>query len=368
MFGLPSSLDLDFDFRAFLRWWGSELAFLVPGKIRLFLWPQRPSLLIRPVSGQLSVSLYENDQVRELGLFPIDESGGQARDSLFAEYPYLRDTDQVLMLTPDVSLLRRCKLPYAAGENLHQVVGFELDRLTPFKPEQVYYSAIILERMKETKQLRVECVLVLRETLDPLLDAMLRCGWRPYRVDVDEGRALARRHELLPESFHIPGKRGPLLSAIAAGCVLMAILGVVLWLPLSMGVDMERWLQAEIKTAGKVVAEINVLKAEAERVIYESNFIIRNVREEPGLLDVLEELARLFPDDTSLNGLQYTARKLIIQGQSPNATGLIEKLEASPYFEEVKFASPVTKDTNGAERFQIAANVVNAQVNQNTAH
>jgi general secretion pathway protein L len=371
MFGLPSSLSLEsqFDFGAvkrFLRWWGSELAFLVPGKIRRFLWPHRPSLLIRPISGSLSVSVYEKDRVRDLGIFPIDESGEQARVALIEEHPNLRDADQVLLLTPEVSLLRCCKLPYAAAENLHQVAGFELDRLTPFKPEQVYYSARILERLKEIKQLRVEVALVLRETLDPLLDGMQRCGWKPYRADIDEGFALTRRHKLLPESFRIPGKRGAIWAGVAAGCMLAAIVAAVLWLPVAEGEDLASRLKVEIKAASKVVAEVEALKAETEQITFDDSFIFRKKREEPRMLDMLEELARILPDDTSLNGMQYQGRKLVIQGQSPGgATNLIGKLEESPFFQDVKFASPVTKDQNGMERFQISSDVVNGQINQN---
>ncbi|WNV03288.1 PilN domain-containing protein [Candidatus Methylospira mobilis] len=315
------------------------------------------------MSGQLLVFVYENDNLQELGLFPIDETGAQARDALFAKNPYLCDTDQVLMLTQDVSLLRRCKLPHAAIENLHQVVGFELDRLTPFKPEQVYYSARILERIKESKQLRVEVALVLRDTLDPLLQAMHRCGWKPFRADIDEGVALTRRHELLPESFRIPRKRGPWWVAAAAGGVLMAIAGIALWLPLTMGETMASRLQAEIKAGNKVVAEVEALKTGAEKIRINANFIRRKKREEPRMLDMLEELTRILPDDTWLNGLQYDEHKLLVQGQSPNSTELIEKLEVSPYFQDVKFASPITKDANRIERFQISAAVINGQAN-----
>jgi general secretion pathway protein L len=315
------------------------------------------------VSGQLLVSVYENDNLRELGLFPVDDSGAQARAALFAEYPYLRETDQVLMLTQDMSLLRRCKLPYAATENLHQVVGFELDRLTPFKSEQVYYSARILERVKESKQLRIEVALVPRDTLDPLLQAMLRCGWKPFRADIDEGFALTRRHELLPESFRTPRKRGPWWAAAAAGGVMMAIAGLALWLPLTMGETTAGRLKTEIKAVNKIVGEVEAIKSQAERITLNADFIRRKKREEPRMLDMLEELTRILPDDTWLNGLQYDEHKLFVQGQSPNATELIEKLEDSPYFQEVKFASPITKDANRMERFQISSAVINGQAN-----
>jgi general secretion pathway protein L len=363
MFGLNFRYDLDF--RAFLRWWGSQLAFMVPSALRDVLWPQRPSLLIRPMGDQLSISFLDADQVHDLGVYPSAAAGEPARIKLFSDHAAMQDADQVLLLTPDVSLLRRFKLPYAAAENLSQVVAFELDRLTPFKAEQVYYSARIIERLAEVRQLRVEVALVMRDTLDPLLDAMLISGWRPVRVDVDNEVAFTRRHDLLPERFRTPGKRGPVWAAAGAGCMSIFLLCALMWLPLSMGQAMEARLRSDIKSASKLAAEVEVLKQEVDRITHENGFMLRKKREEPAMLDVLEELARVMPDDTWLNGLQYQGTRLIMQGQSPAASGLIEKLETSAYFKSVSFASPVTKDvTNGQERFQISTEVVNGRFAQ----
>lgn len=359
MFNL--NLTLGFDPMAFLSWWGSNLIFLVPNRLRLLLWPERPSLIMRPVGDQLSISFFALGQERELGSYPLGAAGEPARTQLFAEHPSMQDADQVLLLTPEVSLLRRFKLPYAAAENLNQVVAFELDRLTPFKPDQVYYSARILERLNEIKQLRIELAVVMRDTLDPLLDTMTQSGWQPVRVDIDSDAAFAKRHDLLPGPFRVPGKRGPLGAAAGAGCVLIFVLFMLLWLPVSMGESLVAQLRAEIKSVTKLSTEVEALKQEAEQITHDNGFMLRKRREEPAMLDVLEELTRVIPDDTWLNGLQYQG-KLVMQGQSPAASALIEKLESSPYFKAVSFASPVTKDAaNGQERFQISTEVVNGR-------
>jgi cysteinyl-tRNA synthetase len=44
-------------------------------------------------------------------------------------------------------LVRRFRLPAATAENLFQVAGFELDRLTPFTAAQVYYHVRVIERL-----------------------------------------------------------------------------------------------------------------------------------------------------------------------------------------------------------------------------
>jgi general secretion pathway protein L len=84
------------------------------------------------------------------------------------------------------------------------------------------------------------------------------------------------------------------------------------------------------------------------------------------MVDMLNELTRVIPDQTSLYGLQYRDRKLVIQGRSPAASSLIELIEASPYFKNTSFVSPVIKDiASGQERFQIASEAVNGRSSEN---
>src|SRR4029450_1477973 len=49
-------------------------------------------------------------------------------------------TDVVLCLQPECVLRLRVALPLAAQENLEEVLGFEMERLTAFKAGEVYYS------------------------------------------------------------------------------------------------------------------------------------------------------------------------------------------------------------------------------------
>lgn len=73
---------------------------------------------------------------------------------------------------------------------------------------------------------------------------------------------------------------------------------------------------------------------------------------------MLNELSKLLKDDTWLTHFQYTDKHLQVQGQSPAASALIGILEASPYFANVAFVSPLTQDKNtGRERFQISMDV-----------
>lgn len=359
MFKLDSRVNLDI--ARFLRWWGGELAFLVPERLQKLLGRKRARMVLSKAADALDVAYVDDAGERHLGRFTLDEAGSAERERLFVETPALSDAEVLLRLLPEQSLQKIAKLPAAAEDNLQQVITFEMDRLTPFKADQVYFGVRVIEKLPETRQIRVELALTPKQTLDPLLDELAACGWRPDRVDVGPGYA-GSGHDLLPEKFRPRKNKLPqvlaAISAVAFGLLLLA----ALLLPVLMDRALVRELEKDVKTAGKTAKEVESLREGVQKLEHETGFLAERKRTEPAMLDMLNELTRVIPDQTSLYGLQYRDRKVVIQGHSPAASSLIELIEASPYFKNTSFVSPVIKDiTSGQERFQIASEVVNGR-------
>lgn len=356
---------IELDYARFFRWWGGELAALLPERLRALLWAQRARLELFRYPEYLEVRFVEGGEERSLGRFTLGEGAVRDREKLYGDTPELADAEVCLRLLPDQFLVRTVKLPAPAAENLMQVLAFEMDRLTPFKADQVYYSARIVERLADTRQIRVELALTPRSKLDPLLDELLSFGWRPDRVLVGRNEA---EHDLLPDKYRrvrssLP-QRITLVLAVLFASSLLATLALPVWL----NYNLQEALQQETRRISKVAKEVEALKSEAERLTHESGFLQRRKREEPPVVGMLNELSRVIPDQTWLNGLQYRDRKIIIQGQSPAASSLIERIEASPFFQNTSFVSPVTKDVaSGQERFQIATEVVREESSEHPA-
>lgn len=352
---------INFNFGDFLRWWGGELAYFVPKRLLKLLGGARDRLVISRMGDGLSVALHNDEGVHELGLLPLDENAQLKREQLLADNPELDNAELILRLNSDQSLARVFKLPGVAEENLQQVTSFEMDRLTPFNASQVYYDVKLLERLVATRQIRVELALAPRKTLDSIMDELLAVGWYPERVDLNVGYE-GLRHNLLPEKFRPPKSRLPKIATLASAALFVFLLFAILGLPILMNQSLLAELQAQVKSVAKVAKEVQELREDAEKLTNENGFLLQRKRQEPVMIDMLEELTKVIPDQTSLNGLQYRERKLIIQGQSPTASSLIERMEASPNFKNTSFVSPVTKDvSNGQERFQIASEVVNGR-------
>jgi len=112
-------------------------------------------------------------------------------------------------------------------------------------------------------------------------------------------------------------------------------------------------------------AEISSLRPEVERV--ESSLallgdiegrihILREAssgREEP--LQILRQLTERLPQGTWLTGLRLEDRKVEMDGLSPAASEIFPLLSRDGIFRKVEFASPITRQPDNIERFQIRA-------------
>lgn len=356
---------LKIDVAGFLQWWGGELAFLIPDRVRKLFGGARPVLILSRAESGVRAALWDRETEQDLGFFALDAEGARAREQLWQQKPDIQNAEVLLNLTPAESLVRRFRLPEATEENLEQVAGFELDRLTPFKTGQVYYHTRLVERLPESKQIAVELVLTPKSVLDPLLEELAACGWLPDRVEVAANPA-RRAHQLLPEQFRKPRERLPRMINLALGGLALMMLALIVAVPILGDYQRSTSLEQELRRVSKEAKEVETLRQDAEKLTREAHFVLDKKRSEPALVDVLNELTRVIPDNTWLYGLQYKDRRVVMQGQSPSASSLIAVIESSPYFKNTNFVSPVTKDvTSGLERFQIASEVINGRLADN---
>ncbi len=357
--------ELNLDIRPFFHWWGNQLLTLVPARVRDWLIQPREQLILSMQQGYVTLTLSGKQRLQQLGEFSLDETGTERRQELFEDNPSLNETEVVLRLSPHHVLRRVFALPAAAAENLDQVVAFEMDRLTPFTAEQVYFQARLVQKNARSDQIDVELVLVLRDKLDDILDRLSAWGLMPEVVDVqpddDEDVDPSEvRYNLLPQ--HMRPKRSHWVKAlnIFLGVVLSLFVLLIFAMPIWFDRQWMLTLQEQVEKAERTAKEVQSLKMDVDRRMHESVFVLEKKQQAPILIDVLNELSRIIPDKTWLTSLQYKDRRIQIQGQSPSASTLIEIIEASPVFQQTRFVSPVTRDRRTKlERFQIATDVVN---------
>ena len=175
---------IDFDLKGFFHWWGQELSFLIPKKIRHALSDRPASLVFTPENLGFSACLFPEGQLSQ-PLFTryLESAEPLTFQNLKAQYVEIDKAECILCLTAAQAIAKVIYLPEAALENLQQVVGFELDRYTPFTAENAYYTVVTLGK---TGQGQVQLLLVLcpQTVLDEQLLVLNSLGVQPVRVAV----------------------------------------------------------------------------------------------------------------------------------------------------------------------------------------
>ena len=339
----------------FLSWWAEQMRDLLPRRWRQG--GESPDALVialrTPVAALVpAVALIRRRRRAEsdLGHFILDEAGTAAlRDALARQ----QRGPLALRLPAGVLLERQLVLPLLAEREAGQVLGYEMDRFTPFRSEELVWSWALERRDRARGRLHLRLTFATRESLRPLLEALARAGAVPTALEeaIEGG---TRRIALGRDGG--PGWQRRGLAAAAGVCAALAVAAVVLPFVVQQGAS--RAVERRFATLQPAVAQVERLRRElAGRVAGVDVFAADRAR----LGDPLEVLAALtdaLPDDTFLTELSLRQGKLGLTGQSAAAAQLITALSADRVIRNPAFAAPVTRVVNGrADQFSIRADV-----------
>jgi general secretion pathway protein L len=343
----------------FLRWWGSELAALLP----------RPRAQAAEGTGQwLTVECDADGLVRaRLGGArggALLEAPAEPAEALAGELSAVAaslDPRRVrcrFRVPPSDALVKDLRLPLAAQENLEEVLGFEMSRHTPFSPESVYFDYRVLSRDPAHQRLEVRLAVVPRKRVAPLIAPF--SGWR-LQPEHDAGGAVPEPGEPVAVAFRPAEWRrrsAALLNALLATTALV-LAGMAVWHPLDQQQRLREHLQAQVAAAREAAAEVAQLRDRLDAAREARGLIAAARGERPPMTVLLEVVSRVLPDGTYLHRFEVREQRIDLHGSSTAASTLIGILEDTAEVREVRFASPVTRDgTTGRERFHIVGELV----------
>jgi general secretion pathway protein L len=118
-------------------------------------------------------------------------------------------------------------------------------------------------------------------------------------------------------------------------------------------------VEAQVQAAAAEARSGAELRQNLEKMADASRFLVEKKASDILTVELIDEISRILPDHTWITRLNLSSTELQVQGQSSASASLIAIIESSPYFEDVRFASPVVQiqGTNN-DRFHIAASVV----------
>ena len=359
----------------FWRWWIGELVPLLPKASRIALQRRfaRPvieftdgeAVFWRPEFGDGPTRLVVAERVSLSGDAAAVLASGKAAVARLAANVSggLAAPKVVVALATRQVLCKQLTLPAAVEDNLSQTLAYDLDRHTPFRPEQLYFDAVIIGRDAARKTLRVDWAAALRTLVDRAREQVEAWGAVPRAV-VPGPPSTTTRLNLIPhdaQRHQLEWRRWQMWGPVA---VVAAIALAAVIVPLVQKRQYAIALGALNAQAAQQAQAADTVRQQLEATQSDYNYVLARKYAYPSVVHLLDEVTRALPDDTWLTQFELktsgrgkeTQRDLYLRGESGNAGKLIALLEDSKLVEQAAPRSPTTKiqGANG-EIFDVGA-------------
>ena len=344
----------------FVRWWASELRQLLPSGLQARMQHAKRRILLKLHGDELAISVHEADMFQEIEVLTTSQDSRIQRQQIhdLLNERELSEVSRDLVLPESRLLCKEVILPIAAEANLRQALSFEMDRQTPFHANDVFFDYRVLQRARETAQIRVELVVTLKQPVLREIEQLKPLGLPPSGVDVELNGTPAGLNLLPPELRHRIVNRKSRVNLMFVGIVGLLLLSVMM---------QSIWLkQHQIREVQEAIDEVREEAMEVQQIrnrITDASEAAGFMREQRSAslptVKVLAEVARILPDDTFLDRLIINLDSVQMQGKSQNAQQLIELVNSTPYFSDAAFRGPTRLDNNSQkEIFDITAVLV----------
>lgn len=333
-----------------MQWWGSGLLKGLPSSLRRLVRSERPRVVLQLHNHSIEAFWKPDQKLIPLGNYLLD----QPFDLFSKPHKALKRKKYLIevQLNNKHGLLLEQRFPEAIQENLRQVIGYQLDRISPFSTERAYYSAELLGYDRKAKEINVNVQVIPKHIADKVLNQLKALGVPEVNLLSVMGSTsaapigqttqqdLAQNWSWVPLSFMAIALVGSLAAPIAYKMRRVEQIDAAL---------------TQVRQHSAAQLQVREQLNTAQDAI---TFLTERRRTSPVALDVAEHLSQILPKHTWLERLTLDGSGLSIKGESAAALDLIDLLEGSPVLSEVKFKSPVTRSKdNSNDKFQIQAKV-----------
>ncbi|MGH8081012.1 MAG: PilN domain-containing protein, partial [Lysobacter sp.] len=308
--------------------------------------------------------LQQGPEVRDLAVLPSLADLNAGSDAVVADPlapllpPRIGELPRWLLLAPAASLRRRLTLPAAAADRLRDVVGFEIDRQTPFTADAVAFDARVIARRDSDGQLDAELVAVPRQSLDPQLVAIGPLASTLAGIEVAGADGVPLGVNLLPPLQRRTRSDPFRFWNLALAAVAVFALAAAMWQVLDNRRDAIKTLQQTIAKNANAARQASSQRQQLVDLIEGQAFLDRTRAARPSTVEIIDELSRRMPDSTYLEKLAIEDESLLMIGLSREASSLIGKLQGTKLWRSPALTGAVQPDpATSRDRFTLTAEI-----------
>lgn len=339
----------------FFAWWSKGLYKGLPDSLHKWVQPSQSKLiLVVNPNDTVDAVWQQNGKQQERGQFSLqNEKDIELNDLVPRKFHNKKYLIELQLPKKQVLFLQK-QFPESVKENLSQAIRYQIDRLTPFSSDNVYFDTAISQYNKKQKNIVADIFVTPRELTEKILAKLNVFGInhvdtisvantdQTLNLTADGTPALNKQNKV---------SRKPLYF-------MLAVLALSLLLPVAYKERRIEQLDSAISDLRKGAAEQLAIRDslfEAEEAL---QFLKKKRATSPMALDIVETLAKEIPKNTWLERLELHNNILEIRGESEKALSLIDLLEESSSFSNVRFNSPVALNKkNNRDKFHIQATV-----------
>jgi general secretion pathway protein L len=305
---------------------------------------------------EIGVYLVKGDDATEIGRLP--RTGNQAAREISAllvsSDAVPRGTSDVSVILPASQVLRpHLQLPAASQATLRKAAFYELERLSPIDPDQVYFDIVVQEIPGQKKKSDIELRIIKKVTVDQAVALAREAGLSVGAIGF-EGDPREADRRFFPvdtaASLRLRWRRNSVLFlAGLAGVMLALLLLAAYW----RGSAQSDFLSDQAQIASQRAALVHHLKHDIRDTRAQIEFPLAQKRA-PTVIQILSEVTQILPTGTWLTEFAFNDNKVHVQGFSNAPSDLIGLIDKSQYFMNAQFEASLQSAQDNAEHFDLS--------------
>lgn len=266
---------------------------------------------------------------------------------------------RILMLDAREVLAQRLNLPQAATRDLRGMLGYEIDRYTPFAREEVYFAARIEQVL--AGRAKVLLVSIARARLDAILQTCADRGLALAGVDSLDHDGQPQAVNLLPEALRPGrGRNSRLDRCLIWTCMALSVAAMLAFLHARE--TAVQAMRSEVAAQREQLQQLHALRHELTNTQGAAGYLTRLKAARPTISLLLTELSTCVGQDSWIEQLEVGSSQgsaggdLSFSGQSKHASALIGQMKGCPSLDSPQFQGVIQPDAQtGKDRFSLRA-------------